>query len=84
MFRELPLGWDSKISLRGAMLNAVGFGFAAGIAFGVLIVKALLLSVRYPELVELLLLLVTSIAVATRFYFLAMSRAQEQSSVSRT
>jgi hypothetical protein len=76
MFEQLP-AWHSKISLRGAILNAIGFGFAAGVAFGAFVVKFVLL--RVPVLYQAadLCYLVVALALAVRFYFLAMSRARE-------
>ncbi len=76
MFEQLP-AWDSKITLRGAIINAIGFGFAAGMCFGVFILKTLLMRVAVlPQLPELGYFAM-SIALAVRFYFLAMSRARE-------
>lgn len=68
MFEQLP-AWDSKITLRGAMINAIGFGIVAGMTFGVFIFKTVLLgvSVRY-QLAELGYLIV-SLGLAVRFYF---------------
>jgi hypothetical protein len=76
MFEQLS-AWDSKITLRGAIINAIGFGFVAGMTFGVFILRTVLLRapVRY-QLAELGYLIV-SLALAVRFYFLAMSRAGE-------
>jgi len=76
MFEQLP-AWHSKISLRAAVLNAIAFGFAAGIALGAFVVKVTLL--RIPVLYQAvdLFYLVAALAVAIRFYFLAMSRARE-------
>ena len=76
MFEQLP-AWDSKITIRIAMLNAIGFGFAAGMVFGILTLKFVLL--RVPLLSELpdLGYFVVTLALAVRFYFLAMSRARE-------
>jgi len=79
MFEQLqPEGWLSKVSLRGAILNAIGFGFVAGMTLGVLILKAILLRVPYLSLGEDLLYLVVASAASMRFYFLAMSRARSQ------
>lgn len=76
MFEQLP-AWDRKITLRIAVLNAIGFGFVAGMAFGVFLLKVMLL--RVPVLVQLegLGYFIASLALAVRFYFLAMSRARE-------
>jgi hypothetical protein len=76
MFEQLS-AWDSKITLRGAMLNAIGFGFVAGMGFGVFVLRFVLL--RTPLLYELanLAYFVFALALAIRFYFLAMSRARE-------
>ena len=69
--------WDSKISLRGATLNALGFGFAAGTGFGIFILRLVLL--RVPVLSQLpdSGYLVPALALAARFYFIAMSRARD-------
>ena len=76
MFEQLP-AWDSKITLRGALLNAIGFGFVAGMAFGVFSLRVVVL--RVPVLSEMLDLayFLVALALASRFYFLAMSRARE-------
>lgn len=76
MFEQLQ-AWDSKITLRGAMLNAIGFGFVAGMGFGVLVLGFVLL--RMPLLYQLgeVAYFVVALALAIRFYFLAMSRARE-------
>jgi len=76
MFEQLP-AWHSKISLRGAILNAIAFGFTAGIALGAFIVKFVLL--RTPVLYQAadLFYLFVALALAVRFYFLAMARARE-------
>jgi len=50
MFEQLP-AWDSKITLRGAMLNAIGFGFVAGIGFGVFLLRLGVL--RMPALYKM-------------------------------
>jgi hypothetical protein len=44
MFEQLS-AWDSKITLRSAMLNAIGFGFVAGMVFGIFILRLVLLRV---------------------------------------
>ena len=76
MFEQLQ-AWDSKITLRGAMLNAIGFGFVAGMGFGIFIVRFVLL--RTPLLYQLadVAYFVVALALAIRFYFLAMSRARD-------
>ncbi len=76
MFEQLP-AWHSKISLRGAILNAIGCGFTAGIAFGAFAVKFALLRVPIGYQAADLSYLVVALAMAIRFYFLAMSRARE-------
>jgi hypothetical protein len=76
MFEQLS-AWDSKITLRIAMLDAIGFGFAAGMCFGIFIVRWMLL--RVPVLHQLgeLGYFVAALVLAVRFYFLAMSRARD-------
>ena len=76
MFEQLS-AWDSKITLRGAILNAIGFGFVAGMTLGMFIIRTVQL--RIPVLFQLADLgyFVVSLALAVRFYFLAMSRARE-------
>ncbi len=76
MFEQVP-AWHGKIALRGAVLNAIGFGFVAGMTLGVFIVRTVQL--RIPVLFQLADLgyFVVSLALAVRFYFLAMSRARE-------
>jgi len=76
MFEQLP-AWHSKITLRGAVLNAIGFGFVAGMTFGVFILRTVLL--RTPVLFQLAELgyFVVSLSLAVRFYFLTMSRVRE-------
>jgi len=76
MFEQLS-AWDSKITLRGAMLNAISFGFVAGMGFGIFVLRLVLL--RVPVLSQLpdLGYFVVALALAVRFYFLAMSRARE-------
>lgn len=76
MFEQLP-AWDSKITLRGAMLNAIGFGFVAGIGFGVFLLRLGVL--RMPALYKMadVIYFAVALALAIRFYFLAMSRARE-------
>ncbi len=76
MFEQLT-SWDSKITLRGAMLNAVGFGFVAGMCCGVFILKTLLMGVPVLSQLAELGYFAVSTAFAVRFYFLAMSRARE-------
>jgi len=74
MFEQLqPDGWLSKLSLRGAILNAIGFGFVAGLGLGFLIER--FSWVRRIDWV-LLVYSVVSLAGAVRFYFIAMSRAR--------
>ena len=76
MFGQLP-AWHSKTTLRGAVLNAIGFGFVAGMTLGVFILRTVLL--RVPVLLQLADLgyFVVSLALVVRFYFLAMTRARE-------
>lgn len=76
MFEQLP-AWDSKITLRAAILNAIGFGFAAGMCLGIFFVS--LVRLRLPVLDQLgeLVYFVVALALAVRFYFLAVSRARE-------
>ncbi|HTR23326.1 MAG TPA: hypothetical protein VMI10_05035 [Terriglobales bacterium] len=76
MFEQLP-AWHSKISLRVAILNAIACGFAAGIALGAFVVKVALLRIPVLYQVADLFYLVAALAAAVRFYFLAMSRARE-------
>lgn len=82
MFEQLS-AWDSKITLRGAMLNAIGFGFVAGMTFGIFILRTVLL--RVPVLYQLADLgyLVVSLALAVRFHFLAMSRTRDAKGTNR-
>jgi len=77
MFEQLP-EWHSKISFRLALVNAIGFGFTAGMGFGILVLKAVLLHATRLELLEYLLYLAISIGAAIRFCFLSVSRAKEQ------
>ena len=49
MFEQLP-AWHSKISLRGAIVNAIGFGFVAGMACGTFVLSALRLPVHPLQL----------------------------------
>ena len=76
MFEQLP-AWNSKITLRRAVLNAIGFGFVAGMGFGIFILRLVLL--RVPVLHQLADLgyFLVALALAVRFYFLAMTRAHE-------
>jgi hypothetical protein len=76
MFEQLS-AWDSKITLRGAMLNAMGFAFVAGMGFGIFVLRLVLL--RVPVLSQLpdLGYFVVALALAVRFYFLAIIRARE-------
>jgi hypothetical protein len=76
MFEQLP-AWNSKITLSGAVLNAIAFGFVAGIFFGIFMLRLVLLRapVRY-QLADLGYFVV-ALALAVHFYFLAMSRAHE-------
>ena len=79
MFEQLqPEGWLSKVSLRGAILSAIGWGFNAGLAFGILFLttfRLLPMGILQTGVVSLWLALST--ALATRFYFLTTSRVQE-------
>jgi hypothetical protein len=79
MFKQLP-EWHSKISLRGAMFNAIGFGFVAGTTFGILILSVFRLHVANLEIGMFLFYLVLSLALVVRFYFLAISRVRAQHS----
>jgi hypothetical protein len=76
MFEQLS-AWDNKITLRGAMLNAIGFGFVAGMGFGIFVLRLAVL--RVPVLSQLpdLGYFIVALALAVRFYLLAMSRARE-------
>lgn len=75
MFEQLP-AWDSKITLRGAMRNAIAFGFVAGIGFGVFLLRLGVL--RFPTLYQAdVVYFAVALALAIRFYFLAMSRARK-------
>ena len=76
MFEQLP-AWDSKITLRIAIIDAIGFGFTAGMGFGVFIFRLVVL--RFPLIYQLADVgySVVALALAIRFYFLAMSRARE-------
>jgi hypothetical protein len=76
MFEQLP-AWDHKITLSGAILNAIGWGFVAGMSIGVSLEAFVLL--RTPSLyqLEFVAYFVVALALAIRFYFLAMSRAHE-------
>ncbi len=76
MFEQLS-AWDSNITLRGAMLSAIAFGFAGGMTCGVFILRTLVL--RVPVLYQLAELgyLAVCLGLAVRFYFFAMSRARE-------
>jgi len=76
MFEQLP-AWGSKITLRGAMLNAIGFGFVAGIGFGVFVLRTVLLHTPFLYQLADAAYFVVALALAIRFYFLAMSRARE-------
>jgi len=78
MFEQLP-AWHSKISLRVALLNAIGFGFTTGMCCTFILTSVL----RAPRLdsygwVMLPLSAVFSTGMAIRFYFLAMSRSRER------
>jgi len=83
MFEQLP-AWHSKISLRVAILDAIGFGFTAGLGFGTLLLNALHRALDSWQLVVLPLSTVFALALAIRFYFLAISRAGEKQSPSNT
>jgi hypothetical protein len=76
MFEQLS-AWDSKITLRGAMLNAIGFGFVAGMGFGTFVLRLVLLRVAVLSQLPDLGYFVVALSLAVRFYFLAMSRARE-------
>jgi hypothetical protein len=76
MFEQLS-AWDSKISLRRAMLDAIGFGFVAGMAFGVAVLRLVRLHVPLPNLTGDLLYIAVALALTVRFYLLAMSRVRE-------
>jgi len=76
MFEQLP-AWHSKISLRAAIFNAIGFGFVAGFALGVFVISVLRVS-EHP--LGMLIDTVVAMALAIRFGFLAISRAQESKS----
>ena len=39
MFEQLQSEWGGRFSLRGAMLNAIAFGFVSGLDLGVAILK---------------------------------------------
>ena len=83
MFEQLQPVWGSQLSLRAAILNAIGCGFVAGLDFGVAILK---LSRFHTDILDagmFLVLLVLSLALATRFYFVAMSKAGVQASPTR-
>jgi hypothetical protein len=78
MFEQLP-AWHSKISLQGAMLNAVSFGFTTGMGCTVMLTSVL----RGPRLdaygwVMVPLWTLFSIGMAIRFYFLVLSRIREK------
>lgn len=78
MFEQLP-AWHSKISLRGATLNAIGFGFTTGMCCTLMLTSAL----RGPRLdsygwVTLPVFTAFSTGMAVRFYFLVMSRSREK------
>jgi hypothetical protein len=79
MFEELPLAWDSNISLRGAMFSAIGWGFNAGMAFGVF-VFSIFQHATSLHIGVFLSYLVISLALVVRFYFLVLSRVREQPS----
>jgi len=76
MFGQLS-AWDRKISPRGAMLDAIGFGFVAGMAFGVAVLRLVLLHVPLLNLTGDLLYIAVALALTVRFYLLAMSRVRE-------
>jgi len=85
MFEQLqPDGWLSKLSLRGAITNAIGFGFVAGLGVGLMIGKAFWFSLTYWELAKQFAFVAVSVAAAIRLYFLAMSRVKEQVGQNRT
>ena len=83
MFEQLQPEWGSQFSLRGAMLNAIGFGFVAGLDAGVALLKIFLFRVDIVEAGMYVFSLALSLALAIRFYFVAMSKARAQSSPSR-
>jgi hypothetical protein len=76
MFEQPPM-WHSKISMRGAMLNAIGFGFVAGMAFGVFVLSIVRLRVPLFGQTGDLLYIVIALVLSVRFYLLAMTRARE-------
>jgi hypothetical protein len=76
MFEQLS-AWDTKISLRRAMLNAISLGFLAGMVFGVLLLSVVRLRVPLLNLTGDLLCFVVALAMTVRFYVLALSRAHE-------
>jgi hypothetical protein len=76
MFEQLS-AWDSKITPRGATLNAIGFGLVAGTCFGIFVLRLVLLRVPVRSQLADLGYFVVALALAVRFYFLAMSRARE-------
>jgi hypothetical protein len=78
MFEQLP-AWHSKISLRAAMLNAIGFGFTTGMCCTLMLTSAL----RGPRLdaygwVMLPLFTVFSAGMAIRLHFIVLSRLREE------
>jgi len=84
MFAELPVAWDSKISLGSAILSAAGWGFNAGLAFGILFMSVFRFRTGALAIGMLSVYLGLSLAAAIRFYFLAMTRVQERISLRRT
>jgi len=78
MFEQLP-AWHSKVSLRVALLDAIGFGFTTGMCCTFMLTSIL----RGPRLdaygwVMLPLFTVFSTGMAIRFYFLVISRVREK------
>ncbi len=69
--------WHSKISMRGAMLNAIGFGFVAGMVFGVFVFSIVRLRVPLFSQTGDLLYIAVALVLSVRFYLLAMIRARE-------
>jgi hypothetical protein len=80
MFEQLS-AWDTKISLRRAMLNAISLGFVAGMVFGVLLLSVVRLPVPLLNLTGDLLYFVVALALTVRFYLLALSRAHESAAI---
>jgi len=83
MFEQLQPEWGSNLSSRSAMLNAIGFGLVAGLDSGVAIFKISLFHADILEIGIYIFSLVLSLALATRFYFAAMSKARAQTQPTR-